>query len=49
MTARRYFERWSEHRRQKGVASAKDDDTRIRLHVLPVVVDKQLARRSAIW
>ena len=44
MTVRRYFERWSERRKHKGVASAKDDDTRIRLHVLPVVVDKQTAQ-----
>jgi len=41
MTVRRYFEKWSERRKAKGVASAKDDEARIRLHVLPVVVDKQ--------
>src|ERR1700761_1061712 len=39
LTVRRYHERWSERRRAKGVASAKDDDARVRLHVLPAVID----------
>lgn len=44
LTVRRYHERWSERRRDKGVASAKDDEARVRLHVLPAIVDKTTGR-----
>ncbi len=40
LTVRRYLDKWSTARRSKGVGSAKDDEARIKLHILPVVVDK---------
>lgn len=39
LTVRRYFERWIVARRDRGVASADDDETRIRLHALPAKID----------
>src|SRR5581483_5568438 len=40
LTVRRYHEKWSASRTSNGVSSAKDDAARIKLHVLPVVIDK---------
>ena len=44
LTVRRYHAKWSVGRTSNGVASAKDDDARIKLHVLPVVVDKETGK-----
>jgi len=44
LTVARYHAKWSAGRISNGVASAKDDDTRIKLHVLAVVVDKETGK-----
>jgi integrase len=36
LTVARYFERWMERRHRRSVGSADDDETRVRLHALPV-------------
>jgi integrase len=38
LTVRRYFERWIQDRRSRNVASAGDDETRLRAHALPELV-----------
>src|SRR5713101_5946004 len=43
LTVRRYFERWIEDRRSHNVASAGDDETRLRAHALPELAELVLA------
>jgi integrase len=43
LTVRSYFERWIEDRRSRNVASAGDDETRLRAHALPELAELVLA------